>query len=325
MVVLKAVGRIARIVILTAAALAAILAIGGHILDMGAEPTFEMVEVEPGRRLHVACAGPNEGPFVLYDAGAFGIHVDGWWVREALKDQFRVCLYDRAGMGWSDPVPDGQAPAPDWHVADMRRLVAALGVDEPFYLVGHSMAGVRLHAFANLHRDELAGLVFVDAAITQAFVTERGRRQIGLYKRAMQVGAFSARLGIARAVSSLVPDELDLPEAQLKDKRRAISWLRHHKASAAEVGAAGLGVAYLQDVRAETIPMAVFSTRAGGGPNAAVAARAREVAGYGYAEGLPEETHVSLLNRAGADRIAKAIREMEALRAAAVEPTGVAP
>ncbi|MEO1015832.1 MAG: alpha/beta hydrolase [Pseudomonadota bacterium] len=306
------------------AALVAFLAFPGHIRDMSATPTFDGVQVEPGRRLHAVCSGPQDKPLVLYDAGAFGIYADGWWVREALSDDFQVCLYDRAGMGWSDPVPVGATPSPDWHVEDMRRLARAIGAKPPWYIVGHSMSGVRMHAYANLYPDELAGLVFVDAAAPQAFDTQRVRRLIGLFKGAIQAGGLAARMGLARAVAPLIPDELDLPRDQKRDKRRAMSWVRHYKAAAAEIGAAELGAPYLKDHRAGTIPLAAFTNSAGGGGNRRYADAAEAATGYGRLTVRPEETHVSFLNREGAQRIATAIREMENLRLAAA-PTGSAP
>ena len=80
-----------------------------------------------------------------------------------MKKNFRICLYDRAGMGASDPPPAAETPAPDFHVEDIRRLLRALGHDGKMILIGHSMAGLRQHAFANMYPEELAGLVFVDA------------------------------------------------------------------------------------------------------------------------------------------------------------------
>ena len=74
--------------------------------------------------------------------------------------------YTRAGLSGSDA---GQgAPTPDAHVADMVRLLDALGQDGPVVLVGHSMAGFRLHRFAGLHPDRVRHLVLVDAMVPGA-------------------------------------------------------------------------------------------------------------------------------------------------------------
>ena len=84
-----------------------------YVFQLRSVPSFQMIAVEGERRLHCICKGPEGAPLVLYDAGAFGNYADGWWLQEELSQDHRVCLYDRAGMGWSDPVPKGGNPDPD--------------------------------------------------------------------------------------------------------------------------------------------------------------------------------------------------------------------
>ncbi len=285
-----------------------------HMGDMSAHPTFDMVEVEPGRRLHAVCEGPKEAQFVLYDAGAFGIYTDGWWVQQHLKDDFRVCLYDRAGLGWSDPVPQDVTPTPRWHVEDMRRLANALKVKAPYILVGHSMAGIRLHSFSSLYPDEIAGMVFVDAAAPDRIRGPQIRRLIRTFTRIMQLGAVSAQLGLARAVSPLVPDELTLPAAQRADKKRSIAWVSHHKASREELAALEQEVteSYLANSNADQRPMAVFSAGQIGRINAQMAEQAKNNTGYGIARNFPKESHVSLLNKENSKMLAQAVRDIAA-------------
>ncbi|MBI1339825.1 alpha/beta fold hydrolase [bacterium] len=304
------------------AGLIGLIAIGGfgQISAMGDEPSFDMVEVEPGRRLHVECEGEPEAPFALYDAGAFGIYSDGWWIKEELKRDFRVCLYDRAGMGWSDPVPAGVSPSPDWHVEDMRRLARAVGAAPPYYLIGHSMSGLRLHAFASLHLDELAGLVFIDAARPAGFTGESARRLMNRFSGAMSAGVFAAQVGLARVAAQVLPDSLDLPRGPARDKRRSIASVRHHKASREEVRAVDTNAEWLTRELAQEVPVSVFATSADGGRNAAVAEAARAISGFGRVHGLPDENHVSLLSRKIAPLIAEDVRAMAAFRAARTGP-----
>ncbi|MEO1042230.1 MAG: alpha/beta hydrolase [Pseudomonadota bacterium] len=283
------------------------------LFRLGSKPPYEMVEVENGRRLHVVCEGPVGAPFVLYDAGAFGIYTDGWWVKEELKADYRVCLYDRAGMGWSDPVPKGVAPTPDWHIEDMRRLRTALGEEGAFVLVGHSMAGLRLHGYANLYPDELKGLVFVDAARPGSLRAERIRQIAPWANRIMNLSIGMARSGLMGGLSYLLPDELDLPKQQGRDKRRSMAIARHHKSTKAELVAAFTSsddVSWSQGDRAETLPVAVFTNSEGGGSNGSVAKAAEASTGFGRITVLPDESHTSLLNRQNAKLIADDIRAM---------------
>lgn len=287
------------------------LGLFGHIIRMSASAPYERIEVENGRTLHVHCAGPEGAPFILYDAGAFGIYTDGWWIKEELKADHRVCLYDRAGMGWSDPVPSGVTPSPDWHIADMRRLRTALGETKPFILVGHSMAGLRLHAYANLHPEELRGLVFIDAASPQTLSQSRAARFIRWAKPFLNTGIGFARIGLMGGLSYLMPDELDLPKQQTSDKRRSTSAVSHHRATKAEILAMleiDPNANWFAGDRASRLPVSVFSNTPGGGRNAATAEAAKTKAGFGRITALEDESHVSLLNRENAKLIAADIR-----------------
>lgn len=299
--------------ILIASALFLLAGLGliGHISRMSAAPPYEMIEVEDNRRLHIHCEGPEDAPFVLYDAGAFGIYTDGWWIKENLKIDHRVCLYDRAGMGWSDPVPEGVIPSPDWHVADMRRLRAALGADQPFILVGHSMAGLRLHTYANLHPEDLKGLVFIDAASPQTLSQSRAAQFVGWAKPILNTGIGLARIGIMGGLSYLMPDELDLPKQQTSDKRRSTSAVSHHRATKSEILAMleiDTDAGWFNGDGASKLPVSVFSNTPGGGRNAATAEAAKTISGFGTITVLPDESHVSLLNQENAAKVSAEVR-----------------
>ena len=276
-------------------------------------PSFQMIAVEGERRLHCICKGPEGAPLVLYDAGAFGNYSDGWWIQEELSQDHRVCLYDRAGMGWSDPVPKGGNPDPDWHVEDMRRLKSSLGHEEPFVLIGHSMAGIRLHAFANAYPDELLGLVFVDAARPQSIEPERVQSFVTWIERGLTLSTFFAQIGLTGGAAYVLPDELGLSAEPKKDKRYTISSVRHHKATKAEMLAAvkSFSIAsWRTDTAAEQLPVFVFSNSEDGGANASVAQAAKENTGLGGMTALPEESHVSLLNKKNAALIAQDVRKI---------------
>lgn len=287
------------------------LGLAGHMSRMDSSAPYQMIDVEDGRRLHVHCEGPADAPFILYDAGAFGIYTDGWWIKEDLKADARVCLYDRAGMGWSDPAPADVYPTPEWHVGDIRRLRAALGEDQPFILIGHSMAGLRLHAYANLYPEELKGLIFIDAASPQALDQSSAARLVRWVKPIMNTGIGLARLGVMSGLSYLIPDELNLPTQQIADKRRSISAVSHHRATKAEILAMldiDPAADWFKGLRAATLPVSVYSKSPDGGRNAPFAEVAKSRSGFGKITALPDETHVSLLNPKNAKLIAADIR-----------------
>lgn len=126
-----------------------------------------MIDVGNGR--HLYCVQFNQeadGPFALYDAGAFGCFADGMWVCRALTQQgFRAATYSRAGLYPSDPLPDGVDPEPFFHVEDMIRLLDKLGQSDPILLVSHSMGGIRAHAFAAQYPERIGAVLLLDAVL----------------------------------------------------------------------------------------------------------------------------------------------------------------
>lgn len=295
------------------------MVLGGirHLFQLRAEPPFQMIAVEGERRLHSTCDGPKDAPFVLYDAGAFGNYTDGWWVMEALRADHRICLYDRAGMGWSDPVPTGTAPDPDWHVEDMRRLRAALGYEGPYVLIGHSMSGLRLHAYANSYPDELSGLVFVDAARPQDLKMERIESMKPWLDRGMALSTFFARIGVNGGAAYFITDDLDHTGQRKRDKRRTLSSVRHQKATKAEITAALEAfpkASWRFETKAVKIPVFVFTNVDDGDSNAVVARAALQNTGLGGITVLPDASHVSLLDEKNAELIARDVRKITGQR-----------
>jgi pimeloyl-ACP methyl ester carboxylesterase len=85
----------------------------------------------------------------------------------------RVCLYDRAGLGQSDPAPDGVRTIQD-SVNDLRALLNAVPLGCPCVFAGESWGGSIVRLFAGQFPGDVAGLVFVDTVppgFTDQFVT----------------------------------------------------------------------------------------------------------------------------------------------------------
>jgi pimeloyl-ACP methyl ester carboxylesterase len=119
----------------------------GQLVDVG------------GYRLHIQCVGAGS-PTVVLDAGLGGSSLDWSLVQSELGITTRVCAYDRAGMGWSDPSPHPRTPR---QIADeLHTLLANADIAGPYVLVGHSLAGKNVRLFAMAHPDEVAGMVLVD-------------------------------------------------------------------------------------------------------------------------------------------------------------------
>jgi pimeloyl-ACP methyl ester carboxylesterase len=114
-----------------------------------------------GYAMQLYCTGQGS-PTIVLDAG-LGDDSTVWAkVQPELSKVTRVCSYDRAGFGWSQPRPgvqDANAIS-----AQLHQLVAVAAVQRPFLLMGHSIAGIYLRSYAAHYPNDLAGLVFVDGA-----------------------------------------------------------------------------------------------------------------------------------------------------------------
>lgn len=167
---------------------------------------FRQVAGVPGRlydvggySMHVYCTGTGS-PTILLSSG-LGDDFTVWGkVQPVLSRQTRVCSYDRAGFGWSQTRPGVQdANAISSH---LYQLVRVVGVQRPFVLVGHSISGLYLRAYAAHYPGDLAGLVFIDGAtplqdsrIPRALlkIQQAQRREMPWQKLLMTLGWYRLR------------------------------------------------------------------------------------------------------------------------------------
>ncbi len=123
-------------------------------------PLGQLVEVN-GRQVHVHVEGA--GPDLVLIHGANG-NLRDWTFQLAgeLAEDYRVIAFDRPGLGWSDPLPDGAVSPVDQ--ADVLRAAAAqLGVENPV-VVGHSYGGAVALAWGLRAPQDTAALVVVAGA-----------------------------------------------------------------------------------------------------------------------------------------------------------------
>jgi len=122
-------------------------------------PPGQLVDVG-GYRLHIQCMGSGS-PTVVLDAGLGGTSLDWYLVQNDLSKTNRVCAYDRAGLGWSEAGP--QPRTPNQIARELYTLLNNAGIEGPYVLVGHSLAGKNIRIFTQQHPDLVAGMVLIDA------------------------------------------------------------------------------------------------------------------------------------------------------------------
>ena len=115
-----------------------------------------------GRALFLQCSAPIPGaPTVILEAGLAADHTAWEQVQPAAARYARVCSYDRAGLGVSNPGPPPRDAASA--SADLRALLATAGVPGPYILVGHSFGGLFARRFAADNPDAVIGLILAEA------------------------------------------------------------------------------------------------------------------------------------------------------------------
>jgi pimeloyl-ACP methyl ester carboxylesterase len=163
------------------------------------------------------------------------------WIQPGVATATRVCVYDRAGKGWSESAEsprDGVAIATDLHT-----LLRQAGIDGPYVLAGHSSGGVYAQVFAARYPDEVAGLVLLDSQPPDALTNLPG--YAGEYDVLRRITALSpslARLGVMRLLYTSAAAGLP-PEAR-GEERAFWSTASHNGSMRDEV--AGLEAALLQ-------------------------------------------------------------------------------
>jgi pimeloyl-ACP methyl ester carboxylesterase len=174
----------------------------GQLVDIG------------GYRLHIHCIGAGS-PTVVLDAGLGGASLDWSLVQPALGATTRVCAYDRAGMGWSDP---GPAPRTPGQLArELHTLLTNAGIPGPYVLVGHSLAGKNIRMFTLQHPDEVVGLVLVDTR-SEYVDSHISAAEAGAFPQQLQAQgdqyALARRFGIARLIgANLIGIPSSMPDA----------------------------------------------------------------------------------------------------------------
>ncbi|MGB3560458.1 MAG: alpha/beta hydrolase [Geitlerinemataceae cyanobacterium] len=118
----------------------------------------------PGKRINVGnCSlhlySVGEGkPTIVIDHSLGG--VEGYLLVNRLAHFGRVCIYDRAGYGWSDCSPDSRTSAQI--VNELETLLTRAQIEPPYILIGDSFGSYNMRLYAHRFPEKVVGLVLTD-------------------------------------------------------------------------------------------------------------------------------------------------------------------
>lgn len=114
-----------------------------------------------GYALHLWCMGEGQ-PSVVLESSLAADCLDWHLIQSEVAKFTRVCAYDRAGLGWSDPSPYPRSA--EVIVSELHELLVNADVPKPYILVGFSIGSVYVCRYASQYPNEIAGIVLVDGS-----------------------------------------------------------------------------------------------------------------------------------------------------------------
>lgn len=164
-------------------------------------PPGQLVDVG-GHRLHINCIGTGS-PTVIIEAG-LGDWSTSWGgvVQPEVSKTTRVCTYDRAGMGWSDP---GPLPRDAAHfVKELHTLLRNANIPGPYIMVGHSLGGAVVRVFVHDYASEVVGVVLIESMNPKQGAPSREiLSQSESKSQPFSFKATLARFGVARLLAKV--------------------------------------------------------------------------------------------------------------------------
>ena len=101
-------------------------------------------------------------PTVIIIIGMATKKYDYGRLQKSIAQHTRVLSYDRPGLGASSQ--NSEPRTFDVFARDLDELLQVMEVPPPYILLGHSMGGLFIRYYADLHPDTIAGLVFLDSS-----------------------------------------------------------------------------------------------------------------------------------------------------------------
>jgi len=114
-----------------------------------------------GRTLNLYCSGRGT-PTVILETGGNSPGYEWLLLQSKMAVFTRVCWYDRAGVGWSDPPSSPRTSASI--ASDLHEALRRAGVLPPYVMAGGSVGGEYVRIYTARYPTDVAGLVLIDSA-----------------------------------------------------------------------------------------------------------------------------------------------------------------
>ena len=117
-----------------------------------------------GYELAYECRGHGSPTIVTeagYDSAGTSVFFD---LMDPLARVSRVCAYDRAGTGVSQPRPSAPGLTVMDQAAELHALLEGAGIGPPYVLVAHSFGGFVSRLFASAYPNEASGLLLIESS-----------------------------------------------------------------------------------------------------------------------------------------------------------------
>ncbi|WP_414575249.1 alpha/beta fold hydrolase [Anabaena sp. CCY 9402-a] len=192
-------------------------------------PPGQLIDVG-GYRLHFYTAGKSN-PTVVLEHSLGGM--EGYLLVQEIAQLSRVCIYDRAGYGWSDHSPHPRTS--QQIVTELDTLLTQAGIEPPYILVGNSFGSYNVRLYAHYFPEKVIGMVLTDG------LHETGMLKMSIYLQALKLffvsGFFmsilGSMLGIIRLLKvigtfEIIKRELiKFPQAALNPIKRSFCRPKH--------------------------------------------------------------------------------------------------
>lgn len=289
----------------------------GFVYEPMAEQAYVKTHNPPGQlfpvgdhQLHLHCTGSGS-PTVVLEAGLSETSYSmAGWIAPAVAQVTRVCVYDRAGYGWSEVatgVRDGDAVA-----ADLHTLLAQAQEKGPYVVAGHSTGGAYARVFAARYPEQVAGMVLLDAQPNEALTRLPDYPAFyAVFRPVTKVLPYLAQVGIGRLIFS--SSQTGLPEAANAGESASLATVHHYRAQRDEV--AGIPAALTQAQSLQSLgnkPLIVVTAPLGAQKGwLALQTEMTQLSTNSVQRVIPNATHESLiLNKADAVASSQAILDV---------------